>query len=529
MKTSEFVEILKNPKLYGSEIKKVDILQTHISFIVLTGEYAYKIKKPVNFGFLDFSTLEKRKYYCEEELRLNRRLCPEIYIDVVTINEKNNTLKINGEGKVVEYALKMKEFSQENIMTNILKQGKIYEEIIDEICYILTDFYNKSGHSEEINKFGTVETVKKNTDENFNQTKSVIGFTISKKIFDFIKSNTNKFLELERDLFKDRIKQGHICDCHGDLHSGNIVVSNKEVCIFDCIEFNKRFRFSDVASDISFLAMDLDYQGYPYLSSYFIKKYIELSNDSKINSMLNFYKCYRAYVRGKVIGFRLDDTNIDDNEKKQIKNLAKKYFDLAYYYSNLFSRRLSKNKPLLFITSGLTGTGKTTIAKKISVDYKAHIISTDSIRKELEGIDKFERHHDAYNTGLYSPKKMLFTYNKILEKAESLLNKGENVILDATFKSKNLRDKAKAIAKKTNSIFLILSCICPEGKVKKYLENRVKKKSISDGRWEIYLKQKDSFDPFSNRDNIIEIDISKISFDYQMDVFNEIFNRISEV
>jgi len=525
MKQSNLLENLINPNLYGKDIKNIKILQTHISYVVLTGKYAYKIKKPVNFGFLDFSTLEKRKYYCNQELRLNRRLCPDIYIDVIPITEIGKNLQINGDGRVIEYALKMKEFSQKNIMTNLLKQEKINEDIIDKICYILTDFYKRSKHSEEINKFGLVETVKINTDENFQQTESVIDVTIKRKLYDFIKSNTNIFLNQKEDLFNERIENGHICDCHGDLHSGNIVVSGKNVYIFDCIEFNKRFRFSDITSDIAFLAMDLDYQGYPYLSSYFIKKYIEESNDLINSSLLNFYKCYRAYVRGKVIGFRLDEPNIDNNEIIKIKNSAKKYFELSYYYTKLFSRSLKKMKPLLFITSGLTGTGKTTVANKISVDYDVHIISSDSVRKDLEGIDKFERHHDAYNTGLYSPQKMLYTYNKIFEKADKILKNGGNVILDATFKNKDLRDRAKNIAFKDNSIFLIIHCTCPEDKVKLYLENRVKKKSISDGRWDIYLKQKDSFEPFSSKDNMVEIDISKKSFDYQIGIFNEIFKK----
>jgi len=526
MEKIKFLETLNNPSLYGSNVRSVKVLQTHISYVVLTGEYAYKIKKPVNFGFLDFSTLENRKKYCEEELRLNRRLCPEIYIDVVPITKNDKIIQIKGDGQIIEYAVKMKEFPQHNIMKNLLEDSKIGEEVIDKICNILIDFYNNSEQSEEINKFGSIESIKKNTDENFIQTKSVINVTIPSEIHDFIKSNTNKFLEQKKDFFADRIRQKYICDCHGDLHSGNIVVSGEDVCIFDCIEFNKRFRFSDAASDIAFLAMDLDYQGCPYLSSYFIKRYIEESNDSEIINVLNFYKCYRAYVRGKVISFRLEDKQLDKKEKIILKNSAKKYFELSYYYSKLFSRFLNKSKPVLFITSGLTGTGKTTVAEKISVDYNAQLISTDSVRKELEGIDKYERHHDAYNTGIYSPEKMLLTYNKIFEEADKGLNEGKNVILDATFKNENLREKAKDIAIKNKSNFLILYCTCPENIVKKYLENRVKKKSISDGRWEIYLKQKDTFEPLRSKANIIEIDMSRKSFDYQIGVFNKVLEKL---
>jgi len=529
MEQSKLFESLKNPSLYGSDVGSVEILQTHISFVALTGKYAYKIKKAVNFGFLDFSTLEKRKNFCEEEIRLNKRLCPEIYLNVVLITAKNGNLELDGEGQVVDYAVKMKEFPQEKIMTKLLQQGKIDEDVLDKICDTLVDFYRSGEHSKDIDQYGTVELVKKNTDENFEQTESVVDITISKDIFDYIKNATNEFLNQKKNVFEKRIKEEHIRDCHGDLHSGNIVVFDDEIYIFDCIEFSKRFRYSDVASDIGFLAMDLDFLGEPYLSSYLIEQYVEKSGDSGIFDMLNFYKCYRAYVRGKVIGFRLNDPHVDKKEKQEIIETAKKYFDLAHYYAALFSRDLIKDtRPLLFITSGLTGTGKTTVARKISVDYNAHFISSDAVRKELEGVDKFERHHDAYNTGLYSPEKMLFTYDKTLEKSEDLLSKGENVVLDATFKSKKLRDKARELAMKTNAHFMILYCTCPEEIVKKYLEERVKKKSISDGRWEIYVKQKDSFEPMSSGDNFVEVDISNKSYSYQMKTFREILKKIGK-
>jgi predicted kinase len=272
--------------------------------------------------------------------------------------------------------------------------------------------------------------------------------------------------------------------------------------------------------------MDLDFLGYPYHSSFLIDKYVEKSGDTEIFNVLNFYKCYRAYVRGKVTGFKLNDPNIDDLEKNVIITTAKKYFDLAYYYAQLFSLDLIEEKrPILFITTGLTGTGKTTAARKISIDYHADLISTDTVRKELEGIDKYERHHDAYNTGLYSPDKMQETYEIIIERAKDLLIKGYNVVLDATFKTEELRNKAEDITKETNTRFLIIYTKCPESVVKKYLEQRVKKKSISDGRWEIYVKQKDSFEKIKNKP-FVELDISNNSYDYQIKVFRSILNKI---
>jgi len=525
MEQSKLFEGLKNPSTYGLGVESIDVLQTHISFVALTGKYAYKVKKPVNFGFLDFSTLEKRKHYCEEELKLNKRLCPDIYLDVVPLTMKNTHLELNGDGEIVDYAVKMKEFPQRNIMTRLLETDEIDEETIDSICDILVDFYKKDKRSSEIDQYGEIEYIKKNTDENFEQTLSMVDTTIPQDVYVFIKDATNKFLQNKKEVFEERIQGGFIHDCHGDLHSGNIVVTGKDVCIFDCIEFNKRFRYSDVASDIGFLAMDLDFQGQPYLSSYLIDKYIEKSNDPGILKVLNFYKCYRAYVRGKVIGFKLDDPNVDKNDKQNIIDTARKYFDLAQYYAELFSRDIKETCPVLFITSGLTGTGKTTVARKIMVDYHAHMISTDTVRKELEGIAKFERHHDAYNTGLYSPEKMRYTYEKITEKAEKQLRKGRNVVLDATFKTRELRDEAKKLSEKTNTDFIILYSTCPEDIVKKYLNERVKKKSVSDGRWEVYIKQKDSFELPAGSDNFVEIDVSKKSYNYQINVFREILKR----
>jgi aminoglycoside phosphotransferase family enzyme/predicted kinase len=528
MLQSNLYELLKNPSVYGKENSSVNIIQTHISFVVLTDLYAYKIKKPVNFGFLDFSTLEKRKHFCEEEIRLNKRLCPDIYLDVVTLNLQDKSLKINGPGKIVDYAVKMKQFPQSNIMTNLLKKQKVTREIIKDLILKLVKFYEKSKIIDENNQYGSIKVIKKNTDENFIQTQDMIGITITEETYNYIRNSTNNFLEKMSNQFHKRIKKGFICECHGDLHSGNIVI-DKKIYIFDCIEFNKRFRNIDIASDIGFLAMDLDIQSYPYLSSYLIEKYIQKSKDQDILKILNFYKCYRAYVRGKVIGFKLNDVNTERSEKDKIKNTAKKYFRLAEYYAKIISLQIKeKEGPLLFITTGLTGTGKSTIARKISFDYNAEILSTDMLRKEIEDIDLYERHHEPYNKGLYSPEKMRNVYEKLLKKSDLYLKNNKNIILDGTFRNEELRSKAKKIGEKNNAIILLIYCNCPEKIVRQYLNKRIEKKSISDGRWEIYIKQKDTYQKPDIKDNVIEIDISNKSFEYQIKIFNKIYRYIKE-
>lgn len=527
MESSIIFEYLKNPEFYDSDVESVEVLQTHISFVALTGAYAYKVKKPVDFGFLDFSTLEKRKYYCEEELRLNRRLCPEIYLDVVSITRDGKELRLGGPGEVVEYAVKMKEFPQKNIMTNLLQKGKIREDIIDEICGILVDFYRRSDRSSEIDVFGSLSLVKKNIDENFEQTTAVIDRTISKKIYDEIMRMTALFFQQKKHVFEQRVHQGHIGDCHGDLHSGNIVIGEK-VCIFDCIEFNKRFRYCDVASDIGFLAMDLDYLNFPYLSSFLIERYIERSKDADVLEVLNFYKSYRAYVRGKVIGFQLNDPHIDERKKNEIIEIARSYFELSHYYASLVTFDLERKQPVLFLVNGLTGTGKSTVALKIAVDYHASVINTDVVRKEMAGLDKFERHLDQPDTGLYEPEKITLTYQQVLEKAAALLRQGRNVVVDATFQKQQYREMVEQVVEDTKAVDIWVRCTCPDQVVKQRLEERLKKKSVSDGRWEIYLHQKQTFEPFLDTQRYLEFDTSNESPEYRMMFYNKLLSVASE-
>ena len=528
MESSKLFERLKEPSFYGSDVKTVDILQTHISIVALTGDYAYKVKKPVNFGFLDFSTLEKRKYYCEEEMRLNRRLCPDIYLDVLSITQQNNTLTLNGKGTIVEYALKMKQFPQENILTNLLNQHRINEDVIEKICSVLVDFYNAESSSKEVESYGKLEVVKQNIDENFEQTKPMVDVTIAKEIYERINNASSLFFIKKKKIFDTRIQEGHICDCHGDLHSGNIVVSDK-IYIFDCIEFNKRFRYCDTASDIAFFAMDLDYLNHPYLSSHLIRTYVEKSNDKGIYDVLNFYKSYRAYVRGKVNGFTLNDSHIDQKNRDKTIETAKKYFDLAEYYASLFSLGLNdRQPPMLFLVSGLTGTGKSTFAFKLAVDYHAPVINTDVVRKELEGIETYEHHFDPMNKGLYAPEKVDRTYENVMERAKTLLKQKTNVVVDATLQKKKYREMAQEIARKHHACLVPIQCVCADDVVKKRLEERLKKKSVSDGRWEIYLNQKKTFEPFTAEEHAIMVDMGQDSYEYRMDVFRQILKRCTE-
>lgn len=333
MSQKEIIEALHKADAYDENVKNINLIQTHISYVFLTGIYAYKIKKPVNFGFLDFSTLEKRKFYCEEELRLNRRLCGDMYVGVLPITVSGNgEIKINGKGKIVEYTLKMKEMPQEKMMATLLMENKITTRDIDKLAKIVFKFHNSARTNAEIKKYGSLKIIKYNWDENFKQTKEFIGKTITKDDYNFIFQKINNFLQKKRGLFENRVKDGKIKECHGDLHLSNIFITDK-IYIFDAIEFNKRFRFSDIASDVAFFAMDLDFRGRIDLSDRFVKKYLELSKDDDLIKVLPFYKCYRAFVRGKVTSFKLNDSNISEADKMEARKAAKKYFNLSVKYA----------------------------------------------------------------------------------------------------------------------------------------------------------------------------------------------------
>jgi len=326
---------LLNPKIYPDLPEKVELIETHISLVFLTPAYVYKVKKPVNFGFLDFTSLDKRKYFCQQEVKLNRRLSPNLYLGVVEITSDGERISFAGKGEVEEVAVKMKRIPEELLLDKLLERGQVDREMMRTLSERLARFYASAETNDHIKSFGKPERIKQDADENFEQTEKYVGAVLSRPVYDEIQKRTNEFFKNREPLFHRRIDSGRIRDCHGDLRLEHIFWG-KEIAIFDCIEFNERFRYTDVAADIAFLAMDLDYHKRSDLSDDLIQSYIETSSDREALHLLDFYKCYRAYVRGKVESFRLDDPHIPDAEKKGAVARAKNYFELAYQYALRF-------------------------------------------------------------------------------------------------------------------------------------------------------------------------------------------------
>ena len=335
MDVSSLQKALLNPEIYPDRPAVIKFMETHISLLFLTGDHVYKVKKPVDFGFLDFTSLEKRKFFCEQEVKLNRRLSPTLYLGIIRITKEGDRIHLEGKGEPVEYAVKMKQIPEEKLMDKLLEKKQVTPKMIEAVSEKLVQFYFAAETNDLIKSFAKPERVKQDTDENFEQTERYIDVTVPREVYEEVKNKTNEFFRTNGKIFQRRIASDRIRDCHGDLRLEHIFWGD-EISIFDCIEFNQRFRYTDVAADIAFLAMDLDYHGREDLSEHLMGAYVGESGDHELMEVLDFYKCYRAYVRGKVESFRLDDPHIPKGEKEEALKRAQKYFSLAHRYAQRF-------------------------------------------------------------------------------------------------------------------------------------------------------------------------------------------------
>lgn len=329
------VRFLLDPQVYPHPVARVELVQTHISYVLLAGDWVYKMKKPVDFGFLDFTDLAQRRYYCAEELRLNRRLCPEIYRAVVSLNRTvDGGFSLAAGGEPVEYLVKMARLPENGMMPRLIEHGELTAGHLHLIVQQLVPFYRRADDSPEVRELGGVEAVRCKVEENFQQTAAFVDTpALSRHRLARIGERSRAFLA-RHELFAARQAAGWIREGHGDLHAANICFADDRVHIFDCIEFNRRFRCADVAEDIAFLAMDLDFRGLNELSRHFVEYYAEQADDPEVLTMLPFYCCYRAYVRGKISLFTAAEPEVDDATRQQAQQQAGRYFALAQCYAD---------------------------------------------------------------------------------------------------------------------------------------------------------------------------------------------------
>jgi aminoglycoside phosphotransferase family enzyme/predicted kinase len=487
----QVVRAMLSPDAYDHAVDgPIELIQTHISYVLLAGAFAYKIKKPLDLGFLDYSTLEKRRRMCEEEVRLNRRLCAEAYLGVVSIARAGIGYRVGGNGEAVEYAVKMRRMPADRMMPALLERGSVNSRDVQAVARLLAGFHAGSATDEHIAAFGAIDAIRANWHENFEQVAPYIdaeAARIQRDLRDYVDAT----LARRAPLFERRAREGRVRDCHGDLRSDSIVIhEDRSICVMDCIEFSDRIRFGDVASDIGFLAMDLDYRGRRDLSDELIGVYLGATGDETLPLVLPFYKCYRAFVRAKVESLMLSEAEVPPEQRAGARDRARRYFALAHEYAT------GRYPQALVVMVGLTGSGKSYFANALAGRIGAPVISSDAVRDELT---PRAPQGEAYGGGRYAAEQRAAVYAAMRERATTYLAGGDSVILDATHIARAEREHAYSSARAAGVRTLVVHVMADEALTRQHMQAReTEPAAASEGRWEIYEKQRDAFDPIGD-------------------------------
>ncbi|MFJ2692716.1 AAA family ATPase [Pseudomonas sp. NPDC087336] len=468
--SQSLIAALQNPALYPHPVDGFKVIETHISWVVLTGPFAYKVKKPMNFGFLDFTTLEARGHFCAEELRLNQRLTEDLYLEVLPITGSAEAPQLGGEGPAIEYALKMRQFAQDGLLSTLQANGELTPAHIDQMADQIARFHLDAPRVPAEHEAGTADSVMAPVRQNFEQIRPFLSDKADLLQLDALQAWAESSFERLKPLFAQRKAEGFIRECHGDIHLGNATVIDGRVVIFDCIEFNEPFRFTDVYADIAFLAMDLEDRGLKCLARRFISQYLELTGDYQGLELLNFYKAYRALVRAKVTLFSMPAEATAVQRATTLRQY-RNYANLAESYSTIPSRFMA-------ITHGVSAVGKSHVAMRLVEALGAIRLRSDVERKRLFGEQTVANDLQA---GIYSADASAATYQRLHEIAGQILHAGFPVVVDATYLKHEQRDNAAKVAEATGAPFLILDCNAPQAVIESWLALRqADKKDPSD-------------------------------------------------
>lgn len=454
--SQSLIEALQNPALYPHPVEGFEVIETHISWVLLTGDYAYKLKKPVNFGFLDFSSIEARRHFCREELRLNQRTAPDIYLEVLPVTGSLDAPQLGGDGPLLDHVLKMRQFPQSGLLSNVLARRELSTAHIDALAREIADLHAEAKRVPVEHVLGSAAAVMAPVRQNFEQIRPLLEEAADLAQLEHLEAwAEDTFTRLE-PLFEQRKVGGFIRECHGDIHLANVTLLDDHVLLFDCIEFNEPFRLIDVISDAAFLAMDLEDRNLKPLARRFINTYLELTGDYCGLTLLPFYKAYRAMVRAKISLFRLAQEQ-DPVERVMILRQYRNYAALAESYSAIPARFLA-------ITHGISAVGKSHVALRLVEAFGAIRLRSDVERKRL--------YPDAASAELYAASATQATYAQLHRQAAEILQAGFPVVLDATYLKQAQRQAAHAVAEQTGVPFLILDCHAPEAVIAAWLAER---------------------------------------------------------
>lgn len=462
---SSLIGSLQNARLYPHPVTAFTVIETHISWVILTGPFAYKIKKPVNLGFLDFTTLDQRRHFCTEELRLNRRLAPQLYLDIITITGSVAAPQLNGDGDPIEYAVRMKQFAPSQQLDKALAAGTLRPVHIDQLADTVARFHAGLPCAGPDSPFGSPEQVGQPVLENFTQIRKRLDQQPDIDTINRLEAwSKHRYAQLQPD-FQTRKSGCHVRECHGDMHLANMVLIDDTVTVFDCLEFSAALRWIDVVSEIAFVTMDLDDRHQPKLAARFLSRYLEHSGDYEGLRLLRFYQVYRAMVRAKVARIRLQQAPVTAAEKGAIEALYRGYLALA--------ERYTKPQPVgLIITHGLSGSGKTVISQPLLEQLGAIRVRSDVERKRLAGMVATDRAGLAPGSDLYSATSSRQTYDRLADIAARIVAAGFSVIVDATFLKHETRALFQRRAASLAIPYLILDFHAPEHLLRQWIIER---------------------------------------------------------
>lgn len=493
--SEKLIEALLTPSPYPHDAGEITLVETHISWVILTGSYVYKIKKPVDFGFLDFSSLEKRRFYCEEELRLNSRFSDTLYLGVVPITGSEENPRIGGDNGVLEYAVKMRQFDQDGLLDRLALKGALHPTDIQTLAIKLARFHTSLAEPlEEMGKhYGSLEAIRGAAMDNIHQVEPLLdGEQDDKDRLSRLKEWTVEQCERLEPVFVRRKETGCVRECHGDMHFGNIARIDGEITFFDCIEFNPDLRWIDIMSETAFLLMDMEEKDLPQAANHLLNTYLEFTGDYGGLAVLDFYKVYRAMVKAKVNLLRVaGDEELDDTQVRACWEGYRKYLSLAESYLKPRSRFLA-------IMHGVSGTGKSSVAGRLAGEVGAIRIRSDVERKRLFGLPPDAGSHSEKAEGIYTEEASHRTLTRLEELAEQLLGMGFPVIVDATFIQRKWRAPFLDLAQRMKVPFAILDCQADEAVILERLEKRARQgDGISEAGVEIMRSQMENLEPFT--------------------------------
>ncbi|MDO1446721.1 AAA family ATPase [Rhodocytophaga aerolata] len=487
---ASLITFLQQPASYAHCPASIEIKQTHGSILAIAPPYVYKIKKQVNLGFMDFTSLAARKTNCERELYLNSRLSPDLYLAVLPICRNDGKLAFGQDGEIIEYALQMRMLPEGYFLHQLLAKDQVSIQTLEPVLLLLKDFYQQQSPDSSIARYGEIQQIQRSTDENFTTLQHFAGDRLKGVALAVLEQYTHLFYGLHRDLFNKRVHENKIKDCHGDLHLEHIHIYQNIIHIYDCIEFNDRFRYIDIAADIAFLAMDLDFHQRPSLAAYVSSRMAALLQDQDMLKLMDFYKGYRACVRAKVEAIKSAEPEVAEKEKQQSREKAARYLQLAVGYAVVGS------KPVVLIVCGRIGSGKSTLAQAMADLLGFSYVSSDVVRKEKAGIPLFERTPAETKQHMYSSATTDAVYKALLDTALSQAAMGLSVVVDATFGQPTYRQQFTNALKQKGISYYFIEAQAADAVIQQRLADREKRKNVvSDARLEDFSTLARTYQP----------------------------------